>query len=224
MKRHNAGAAVSCAITRGETSMIIDSARPRDLAQDFTTHVHLKSLRAKLAAEAEARGLLDVAYRTMGTPVGELLLAATPAGLVRVAYAVEGHDAVLQTLSDRISPRVLRAPARLDKAAREIDEYFAGSRTTFDLRLDWRLSAGFRSTVLHHLASDVPYGKTASYGELAALAGNPAAVRAVGTACSTNPLPVVVPCHRVVRSDGAIGRYLGGSAAKSALLAMEAAA
>jgi methylated-DNA-[protein]-cysteine S-methyltransferase len=181
-------------------------------------------LRARLAAAAEAEGTLDIAYRIVDTPVGPLLLAATEQGLVRVAYPNQGHDTVLQALADRVSPRVLHAPARLDPVARELDDYFAGRRQRFDLPLDWRLSTGFRSTVLHHLATDVDYGRTASYGALAALAGNPKAVRAVGTACATNPLPVVVPCHRVVRSDGAIGNYAGGVEAKRTLLELEAAA
>jgi methylated-DNA-[protein]-cysteine S-methyltransferase len=180
-------------------------------------------LRGRLAAAAEAEGILDVAYRTVDTPVGPLLLAATEQGLVRVAYPNQGHDAVLQALADRISPRVLHAPARLDPVARQLDDYFAGRRRRFDVPLDWRLSTGFRSTVLHHLAADVDYGRTASYAALAALAGNPRAVRAVGTACATNPLPVVVPCHRVVRSDGAIGNYAGGVEAKRTLLDLEAA-
>jgi methylated-DNA-[protein]-cysteine S-methyltransferase len=181
-------------------------------------------LHARLVATAQADGILDVAYRTVDTPVGPLLLAATDLGLVRVAFAREGHDAVLQALSDRISPRVLRAPDRLDPVARELEDYFAGRRHTFDVPLDWRLSTGFRATVLHHLATDVAYGRTASYGALAALAGNPKAVRAVGTACATNPIPVVVPCHRVVRSDGGMGGYRGGPEAKRALLDLEAAA
>jgi len=180
-------------------------------------------LRGRLAAAAEAEGILDVAYRTVDTPVGPLLLAATERGLVRVAYPNQGHDAVLQALADRISPRVLHAPARLDPVARQLDDYFAGRRRRFDVPLDWRLSTGFRSTVLHHLATDVDYGRTASYAALAALAGNSRAVRAVGTACATNPLPVVVPCHRVVRSDGAIGNYAGGVEAKRTLLDLEAA-
>ncbi len=181
-------------------------------------------LRARLTTAAAAEGILDVAYRTLDTPVGPLLLAATEQGLVRVAYPAQGHDAALQDLADRISPRVLAAPARLDPVARELDDYFAGRRHDFDLPLDWRLAHGFRATVLHHLATDVAYGRTASYGALAALAGNPKAVRAVGTACATNPLPVVVPCHRIVRSDGSMGNYAGGVEAKRALLDLEAAA
>ena len=185
---------------------------------------HLAALRARLAAAADADGVLDVAYRTVDTPVGSLLLAATERGLVRIAYASENHDAVLQMLADRISPRLLHAPARLDAVATELEEYFAGDRRAFDLPLDWQLSSGFRNTVLHHLAADIRYGQTASYGTVARLAGSPKAVRAVGTACATNPLPVVVPCHRVVRSDGSIGGYLGGIDAKRTLLILEAAA
>jgi methylated-DNA-[protein]-cysteine S-methyltransferase len=184
----------------------------------------MERLRARLAAAAEAEGILDIAYRTLDTPVGPLLLAATEQGLVRVAYtAVQGEDAVLESLADRVSPRVLHAPARLDPVARQLADYFAGRRHRFDVPLDWRLATGFRATVLHHLATDVDYGRTASYAALAALAGNPKAVRAVGTACATNPLPVVVPCHRVVRSDGAIGSYAGGAEAKRTLLDLEAA-
>jgi methylated-DNA-[protein]-cysteine S-methyltransferase len=183
----------------------------------------LDALHTRLAAAAQRDGVLDVAYRILDSPVGSLLVAATEHGLVRVAYAVEGHDGVLQHLADRVSPRILHAPARLDEVARELDEYFAGARTRFDVSLDWRLSAGFRSVVLHHLP-EIAYGHTASYAAVAQLAGNPKAVRAVGTACATNPLPVVVPCHRVVRSDGAMGGYLGGVEAKRTLLTLEAAA
>jgi len=164
-----------------------------------------------------------VAYRTVASPIGELLLAATGKGLVRVAFASEDHEAVLARLAAEVSPRVLLAPARLDVAARELDEYFAGRRSTFDLPLDLRLAHGFRRTVLTHLP-EIGYGTTASYAAVAALAGNPRAVRAVGSACATNPVPVVVPCHRVVRSDGSLGGYAGGPARKQALLAIEAAA
>jgi methylated-DNA-[protein]-cysteine S-methyltransferase len=183
----------------------------------------LRALHARLAVTAANEGILDVAYRTIDSPVGTLLIAATEQGLVRVAYSTEDHDAVLQSLADRISPRVLRSADRMDLAARELGEYFAGRRREFDLPLDWRLATGFRRTVLGTLATDVGYGRTASYAAVAQLAGNPKAVRAVGTACATNPLPVVVPCHRVVRTDGGIGGYLGGVEAKQTLLALEAA-
>jgi len=196
----------------------------RDLAKAFPASADdLRRLRQRLITAAQSDGILDVAYRTLDTSIGTLLLAATDAGLVRVAFASEDHDTVLQTLSDRISPRVLHAPARLDAAARELDEYFAGRRHRFDLPLDWQLAHGFRRTVLTHLPG-IGYGRTASYAAVAQLAGNPKAVRAVGTACATNPLPVVVPCHRVVRSDGSLGGYLGGVDAKRFLLTLEASA
>ncbi|SEP02775.1 methylated-DNA--[protein]-cysteine S-methyltransferase [Amycolatopsis saalfeldensis] len=177
-------------------------------------------LRARLAGLAQRDGLLDVAYRTVDSPVGPLLLAATEEGLVRVAFGVEGHDDVLAELAGAVSPRILAAPARLDPVARELDEYFTGRRRAFDVPLDFRLSKGFRREVLTHLA-EIPYGSTESYAQVAAASGSPRAVRAVGTACATNPLPLVVPCHRVVRSDGTSGRYRGGEAAKLTLLAME---
>jgi methylated-DNA-[protein]-cysteine S-methyltransferase len=157
------------------------------------------------------------------SPFGALLLAATTHGLVRIAFALEGHDTVLARLAETISPRILQDPKRLDHASMQLDEYFAGRRHTFELPLDLRLSHGFRRNVLAHLR-DIGYGQTASYAAVAAAAGSPAAVRAVGSACATNPLPIVVPCHRVVRSDGTIGQYLGGTETKRALLAMESAA
>jgi methylated-DNA-[protein]-cysteine S-methyltransferase len=182
-----------------------------------------RRLHARLAAAANAVGLLDVAYRTVDTPVGSLLLAATEQGLVRVAYLLEDHDQVLETLAAQISPRILAAPARLDAVAKELDEYFAGRRKAFDVALDFRLSKGFRREVLTHLPK-IGYGQTRTYAEVAAAAGSPRAVRAVGSACATNPLPVVVPCHRVVRSDGSFGGYVGGAEAKHALLSLEARA
>jgi methylated-DNA-[protein]-cysteine S-methyltransferase len=183
----------------------------------------LSKLRHRLGLAAEAEGLLDVAYTTIDSPLGTLLLAATPKGLVRVAYAVEDHDRVLGTLSQRISPRVLRAPRRLDAAARELDEYFSRQRRVFDLPLDLSLSKGFRQLVQRHLP-EIGYGQTRTYRQVAELVGNPRAVRAVGTACATNPLPVIVPCHRVLRADGTPGGYVAGPGAKQALLSLEAAA
>ncbi len=164
---------------------------------------------------------LEVAYRSLDTPLGALLLAATDQGLVRVGHAGEDHDAVLERLGDALGGRLLHAPRRLDAAAGQIEEYFAGRRRSFDLVLDLRLARGFRRLVLGRLLG-IGYGTTASYADVAAAAGNARAVRAVGTACATNPLPVVVPCHRVVRSDGSVGRYLAGTQAKTALLALEA--
>jgi methylated-DNA-[protein]-cysteine S-methyltransferase len=183
----------------------------------------LSRLGRRLGLAAEAEGLLDVAYTTIDSPVGTLLLAATPRGLVRVAYDIEDHDRVLYTLSQRLSPRVLRAPRRLDVAARELDEYFSRQRRVFDLPLDLSLSKGFRQLVQRYLP-EIGYGQTRTYRQVAELLGNPKAVRAVGTACATNPLPVVVPCHRVLRADGTPGGYVGGPGVKQALLSLEAAA
>ena len=180
-------------------------------------------LRARLGEAAARDGLLDVAYREVATPVGSLLLAATEQGLVRVAYENQDHDRVLATLAELVSPRVLRAPARLDPVARQLEEYFGGQRQRFDLPLDLRLAHGFRRSVLGHLP-DIGYGNTESYAQVATAAGRPRAVRAVGTACALNPLPVVVPCHRVIRSDGSLGQYAGGEAAKEILLHLEGAA
>ena len=183
----------------------------------------LSRLRDTLVGDAAAAGLVDVAYRTLDTPVGTLLLAATEQGLVRVAFDIEDHDQVLVSLAEKISPRILLAPGRLDATARQLSEYFDGERRTFELPLDFRLSSGFRRSVLAHLP-DISYGHTESYAQVALAAGSPRAVRAVGSACATNPIPVVVPCHRVVRSDGSFGGYRGGAAAKELLLTMEAAA
>ena len=180
-------------------------------------------LHSRLAALAERQGLLDLSYRTVDSPLGLLLLAATGEGLVRVAFSCEDHDAVLARLASDISPRILRTPRRLDEAAHQLDEYFAGKRRAFSLPVDLQLAHGFRRTVLDHLRR-IPYGVTKSYAAVARAAGNPSAVRAAASACSHNPLPLVVPCHRVVRSDGTTGEYLGGPEAKRALLAMEAAA
>ncbi|WP_373886513.1 methylated-DNA--[protein]-cysteine S-methyltransferase [Sinomonas sp. ASV322] len=183
----------------------------------------LGRLHAQLADRASREGLLDIAYRFVDTPVGRLLLVATERGLVRVAYEREGHDAVLSLLAERLSPRILEVPGRLAEAARQVDEYFGGRRRSFDLPLDLSLSQGFRRTVLQHLPA-IPLGATESYADVAKAVGNPRAVRAVGSACATNPLPVVVPCHRVVRSDGSLGGYIGGLEAKTSLLRLEAAA
>ncbi|MBV9321491.1 MAG: methylated-DNA--[protein]-cysteine S-methyltransferase [Mycobacterium sp.] len=196
------------------------------MTPDLTAHFpvdqdRLKRLHTRLETDAQASDLLDIAYRTVDSAVGPLLLAATTRGLLRVAFSNEDYDLVLQNLSERISSRMLEAPARLDPVVRQLDEYFVGRRHSFDVGLDWSLSQGFRRTVLEHLNTDIAYGNTASYAALARLSGSPKAVRAVGTACATNPIPIVVPCHRVIRSDGAIGAYRGGPAAKRALLDLE---
>lgn len=192
------------------------------IGRGFAGSTALDELHARLARLAERQRLLDVSYRTVDSPLGPLLLAATGKGLVRVAFSREDHDSVLSRLAADVSPRILRAPRRLDRAARQLDEYFAGRRRAFTVPVDLQLARGFRLSVLLHLR-DIPYGRTESYTAVARAAGNPSAVRAAASACSHNPLPLVVPCHRVVRSDGSFGEYLGGPKAKHALLAMEAA-
>lgn len=190
------------------------------LAQTPVRGADLGRLHSRLEEAARRDGVLDLAYSTVDTPVGVLLLVRSEHGLVRVAYDVEDHDRVLQDLSETLSPRVLRAPGQLSEATRQVEEYFGHRRTEFDLPLDFSLSRGFRQDVQRHLV-DISYGRTRSYTEVAALVGRPRAVRAVGSACATNPLPVVVPCHRVLRSDGSLGGYIGGLAAKTALLELE---
>jgi methylated-DNA-[protein]-cysteine S-methyltransferase len=174
----------------------------------------------RLTARASAEGLLDVAYARADSPFGPLLLATTPKGLVRVGLPNQDADALLVDLATRVSPRVLEAPARLDQARRELDLYFAGKLTEFELPLDWQLSKDFRRKVLRAIAR-IPYGQTRSYTEMATRAGNERAVRAAGSACGTNPLPLVIPCHRVLRSGGALGGYGGGLPMKEGLLRLE---
>lgn len=190
---------------------------------DSGLEASLSALRTRLARKAREDHALDIGYRVVDSPVGKLLLAATERGMLRVAFELENHAAVLQQLSSTVSPRILEAPELLDSAARQLDEYFDGRRQAFDLPLDFSLSRGFRLDVLHHLPH-IAYGTTESYSQVARAAGSPNAVRAVGTACATNPLPVIVPCHRVVRTDGSYGGYLGGTEAKRTLLTLEAAA
>lgn len=170
---------------------------------------------------AERDGLVDIGYEVTDSPVGPLFVAVTDAGVVRVGFAREPVDAVVEELAARVSPRVLRSPRRTDEVRRQLDEYFAGRRDRFEVGIDWRLTRGFRRTVLERLYVEVPYGRTVSYRELAMRVGNPAASRAVGSAMATNPIPIVVPCHRVLRSGGHLGGYGGGLPAKRLLLALE---
>ena len=190
--------------------------------QDAGSEIDLTGATRKLAERAESEGVLDVAYATMESPFGELVVAGTERGIVRLALPQSDHDALLEDLATRISPRVLEAPARLDPVRRELEQYFQGRLMKFSVPVDWRLSAGFRSKVLHAIAR-IPYGHTLSYGEVAAKAGNPRAFRAAGTACGSNPVPLIVPCHRVVQSSGAVGNYGGGPEMKEALLKLEGA-
>lgn len=180
----------------------------------------LERLHAGLVDRALGADLLDIAYRTLDSPLGTLLLAATPEGVLRVAFDSEGHDAVLADLAARVSPRVLHAPARLDDAARGLADYLDGRIRTLDVPLDLRLLDGYRKEVVTSLPQ-IAYGQTATYARVAELTGRPRAVRAVGSACAHNPVPLLLPCHRVVRSDGSGGGYRGGVAAKHALLDLE---
>ena len=177
----------------------------------------------RLAARANEEGLVDIAYATVDTPLGTGLVAATPKGLVRVALPNERVEEVLVRLAEDLSPRVLEFPARLDEARRELDEYFEGRRHRFELPLDWRLShPGFYRRVLRATAR-VPFGDVITYGEAAQRAGNSRAFRAAGTALGSNPIPIIVPCHRVIRAGGEIGNYGGGPEMKRFLLQLEGA-
>jgi len=172
---------------------------------------------------AAAAGLLDVAYARLDSPVGSLLLAATPSGLARIAYLnadAEDEEAVLQDLAGRISPRVLAAPRRLDQARRELDEYFGGRRDQFELELDWRLMSDFGRRIMAATAA-IPYGEVSTYSDVAARAGSPRGARAAGNALGSNPLPIVLPCHRVLHAGGGLGGYTGGLDRKRTLLAIE---
>jgi methylated-DNA-[protein]-cysteine S-methyltransferase len=180
----------------------------------------MKTELRRLVERASAEGLLDVAYTTTDSPFGPLLLATTPRGVVRIGLPNQDYEDLLDELANRVSPRVLEAPARLDEARHELDLYFEGKLTEFDLPLDWQLSRDFRRRVLRAI-DRIPYGQTRSYTEMARSAGNERAVRAAGSACGSNPIPIVVPCHRVLRSGGALGGYGGGLPMKEALLELE---
>jgi methylated-DNA-[protein]-cysteine S-methyltransferase len=181
----------------------------------------MKTSLEQLTDRAAAEGLLDVAYATVDSPFGSLLIATTPRGLVKVSFpTVYDTEETLEELAARISPRVLEAPARLDDVRRQLDRYFEGELREFDLPLDWQLTEGFRKRAQQAIAR-IPYGRTRSYTEIARSAGNERAVRAAGTACGSNPIPIVVPCHRVLRSGGALGGYGGGLPMKEALLELE---
>ncbi len=178
-------------------------------------------LRGELARLATAEGLIDVAFERHDSPLGMILLSATEQGLVRIGLPAEDPEAVLEDLAHRISPHVLGARREsLTRARHQLDEYFERRRSNFDLPLDWQLTRGFRREVLRATAQ-IPYGHTATYRQVATQAGSPAAVRAAGTAVATNPLPILVPCHRVLRSDGQLGNYRGGPEAKAQLLSLE---
>jgi methylated-DNA-[protein]-cysteine S-methyltransferase len=174
-----------------------------------------------ISAAAAAAGVLDVAYATLDSPVGPLLLAATPQGLVRLAYLDDdGEEAILEQIAARVSPRMLVAPRKLDEPRRELDQYFSGRRSTFAIALDWRLVSGFGRRVLDATAR-IPYGSVSTYKQVAIEAGSPRGSRAAGNALGANPLPIVVPCHRVLHSGGGLGGYTGGLERKRLLLGVE---
>ncbi|MFN2586715.1 MAG: methylated-DNA--[protein]-cysteine S-methyltransferase [Actinomycetota bacterium] len=175
-----------------------------------------------LGARADREGLVDVAYATVESPIGDLLVATTDKGLVRISFHSEAEDLVLEELARRISPRVLRTPRKVAPVARELDQYFAGRRKRFDVPLDWSLVGPYARRVLRATAR-IPFGKVSTYREVAAQAGNPAASRAAGNALGSNPIPVVVPCHRVLRTGGGLGGYGGGVETKELLLRLEGA-
>jgi methylated-DNA-[protein]-cysteine S-methyltransferase len=175
----------------------------------------------RLAERAEREGLAEVAYASYDSPLGTAHVAATERGLVSVGLPNLSEESFLAHISGGLSPRLLELPARLDRARRQLDEYFAGERQQFDLDVDWRLvRPGFYSRVLRNTAK-LPFGTTSTYGEIAARAGNPRAYRAAGTALGRNPIPIVVPCHRVLPSGGDIGGYGGGPEMKEFLLRLE---
>ena len=181
----------------------------------------LPSAPPELSGRAETEGLVDVAYTSVDSPLGPLLVAASPKGLVRVSYTdPRGPDHVIEELAERISPRVLEAPARLDPVRRELDEYFAGRRTEFETPIDWSHLAGFTRNVLR-ATSRIGFGETSTYAGVASRAGSPRAMRAAGNALGANPMPVIVPCHRVLRTGGALGGYTGGIERKEYLLRLE---
>jgi len=178
------------------------------------------SLRSALAGRAADEGLLDVAYGTVESPLGTLAVMVTPRGLVRLSYPGEGVQEHLQELADRVSPRILEAPERTDEVRRQLDAYFAGTRLAFDVPIDWRLVRGFAGNVLRATAS-IPFGTVSSYREVATAAGSPNAYRAAGNALGSNPIPIVVPCHRVLHAGGGLGGYTGGLERKRYLLQLE---
>jgi methylated-DNA-[protein]-cysteine S-methyltransferase len=174
-----------------------------------------------IAPAAAQAGLLDIAYVIEDSPVGRLLLAATPEGLVRLAYLDGGQEEeILSDLSARVSPRILSSPRQLDAPRQELDQYFAGTRRDFETQVDWQLVRGFGRRVLEATAR-VPFGSVTTYKEVAGEAGSPRGARAAGNALGANPIPIIVPCHRVLHAGGGLGGYTGGLDRKRLLLGIE---
>jgi methylated-DNA-[protein]-cysteine S-methyltransferase len=177
-------------------------------------------LRERVAERAAGEHLLDVAYASLDSPVGELTVFVTPRGVVRVAFADEPREAILEEMAERLSPRILAAARATDEARRQLDAYLAGELSAFDLPLDWSLIRGFAVGILRATAA-VPYGSTSTYRDVAAAAGSPRAARAAGNALGSNPIPIIVPCHRILHASGGLGGYAGGLDRKRTLLRLE---
>ena len=196
------------------------------------TYVRRELARARKAAGAPAAArsafvqrasnsdAMDVAYAVVDSPLGKLLAAATKRGLIRLSYGAEDVDAGLQALAGKVSPRIVEAPAKLDDVRRQLDEYFDGARRSFELGIDWSFASGFVQKILRATAR-IPFGHVSYYGTMAARAGSPRAARAAGNALGSNPMPIVVPCHRVLHAGGTIGGYTGGLERKVFLLTLE---
>jgi methylated-DNA-[protein]-cysteine S-methyltransferase len=192
----------------------------RRLSKPATPAIDPSRVTAELARRSDAEGLLDVAWATLDTPLGPIAVFVTPRGLLRVAYDRENFGQVADEVAEQVSPRVLLAPQRTDVVREQLDDYFEARRRTFDLPIDWTLVRGFNQGVLQATA-EIPFGETASYGDVAAAAGSPRAARAAGNALAGNPIPIVVPCHRVIHASGGIGGYTGGLDNKRFLLRLE---
>jgi methylated-DNA-[protein]-cysteine S-methyltransferase len=204
---------VATALRRGE---------PSGAAEHRQARVDVAGAAARIVERAASEGLIDIAYAAVDSPFGTLIAAATDRGLVRLTFPEERTDAVLERLAARVSPRILEAPRRLDRVRRELDEYFAGTRRSFEIPLDWSLVGPFARRVLGAAAA-IPYGSVLTYKEVAGRAGSPRGSRAAGSALGSNPIPIVVPCHRVLRVGGALGGYAGGLDRKRLLLELEGA-
>jgi methylated-DNA-[protein]-cysteine S-methyltransferase len=202
-----------------EIEQLIRQSIPRGSEQACQAAQAATRLTARLGAE----GLVDVSYASIDSPFGPLLLAGTRKGLVKVAFPEQDTDEVLELLARQLSPRIVEKPATLDPARRELSEYFEGARRGFDLALDWSLISPFARRVLR-ATSKIPYGSFLTYGEVATQAGSPGGSRAAGNALGANPIPIVVPCHRVLRAGGLLGGYAGGPERKQWLLRLEGAA
>lgn len=192
----------------------------RELGAASVPELDVEAFRTRLATDAAGAGLLDVAYGVADSPLGPLTAFVTPRGLVRLSYVGEGIDEQLDELAERVSPRIMAAPDRTDAVRRQLDEYFSGSRRSFELPIDWGLVRGFAGNVLRATAR-IPFGAVSSYREIATDAGSPNAYRAAGNALGSNPIPIVVPCHRVLHAGGGLGGYTGGLDRKRFLLHLE---